>query len=480
MNGRVRRAIFLVHRWLGIVLSLLMAVWALSGVVMMYVSFPETTVQERLSGLEPLNLADCCANGAMPQGDGYVSASLEMLQGRPILRLSDDRGSWMVDPGDGMVPVVDVQSAGEIARDHRLRLDAAEAMYGTDRIDRDQWTVYGRFRQYHPLYRVSFADDAGTTLYVSGATGEVVQDTTAYERFWNWLGAVPHWLYFTAFREQQGLWYNSVVYASLLGVFLTVTGIYIGIRQYGRGARRIPYRGWAWWHHVTGLAFGLFTLTWVASGLFSMNPWGWMEGEGPNREMAALAGGSISGEDIGQLVFALRDHPQSGIVRAELSIQDGTAWAILSDGEGTRRRARLADLSPAVLDDAQLADLAGRAKPGIPVATQELITEPDAYHYGHHDAVVLPAWRVIYADAQQTRLYFDPATGELINKVDAGSRAFRWFHLGLHRLDFAQSLRARPVWDVVMLPLMLGVSFLCLIGFVVGVIRLKRMRRPKV
>ena len=45
---------------------------------------------------------------------------------------------------------------------------------------------------------------------------------------------MPHWLYFTAFREQQPLWYNFIVYASLLGIFLTVTGIYVGLRMYGR------------------------------------------------------------------------------------------------------------------------------------------------------------------------------------------------------------------------------------------------------
>src|SRR5690606_8725462 len=116
-------------------------------------------------------------------------------------------------------------------------------------------------------------DDAGTVLYVSGRTGQVIQDTVAHERFWNWLGAVPHWLYFSFIRQNQPVWYNFVVYASLLGVFLTATGLYIGIRQFGRGKRKSPYRGLALWHHWTGLIFGVLTLTWVLSGLFSMQPW---------------------------------------------------------------------------------------------------------------------------------------------------------------------------------------------------------------
>jgi hypothetical protein len=84
-----------------------------------------------------------------------------------------------------------------------------------------------------PLYKASFADERGTVLYVSGLTGEVVQDTHRSERFWNWLGAVPHWLYFTVLRQDGALWSQVVIWTSLLGTFLTLTGIYVGIRMYG-------------------------------------------------------------------------------------------------------------------------------------------------------------------------------------------------------------------------------------------------------
>ena len=63
-----RRMTFLIHRWLGIALALLMALWTLSGFVMMYVSYPETDVAERVAGLEPLDLAGCCEDAVLPQG----------------------------------------------------------------------------------------------------------------------------------------------------------------------------------------------------------------------------------------------------------------------------------------------------------------------------------------------------------------------------------------------------------------------------
>ncbi|MGO4611708.1 PepSY domain-containing protein, partial [Variovorax sp. 2RAF20] len=63
--------------------------------------------------------------------------------------------------------------------------------------ERDQWTVPNGLNAWRPLHRIAIDDDAGTELYVSAKTGEVMRDTHRAERLWNWLGSVPHWLYFT-------------------------------------------------------------------------------------------------------------------------------------------------------------------------------------------------------------------------------------------------------------------------------------------
>ena len=469
-----RRTAFLVHRWLGIGLALLMAIWALSGITMMYVSFPETSAEERVAGLTPLDLAGCCDLVGLPEG-ALDDATVEMVAGEPVLRWRGEDGpelAGLAGPARPIGPEV----AADIAATHMRQAFGEAPVVDVVPIDRDQWTVYGRFRDHAPLYKASFADERGTVLYVSGKTGEVVQDTTAHERFWNWLGAVPHWLYFTAFREIQPLWYNVVVYASLLGVFLTVTGIYVGVRMYGRGRRKSPFRGIALWHHWTGLIFGLATLTWVLSGLASMQPWGWLESRGPGEELENLARRPAVAADAGLLVKALAAHPRQGVVSAELTVQDGTPYAILVGADGSRTRASLPDLRPAPPSITELVARARQAKPGVPLAWQGTIEEGDAYHYSHHTRAILPAWRVIYGNDDETRLYFDPRTAELIGFADAPARAFRWWHYGLHRLDFA-GLNARPLWDVVMLPLIAGISLLCGLGVWMGFRRLTRRER---
>jgi hypothetical protein len=469
---------FLVHRWLGIALALLMTLWALSGIVMMYVSFPTTSAEERMAGLEPLDLRGCCASAALPAGQ-VDSAQVEMIAGRPVLRWSGEQGHGLLDLRTGKELAIGEGEARAIAAGHLQRTFGANPRMTLAPGGLDQWTVYGSFKAAAPLCKASFADERGTVLYVSARNGELVLDTSARERFWNWLGAVPHWLYFTAIRQNGAVWSNIVIYASLLGTFLTLTGIYVGLRMYGRGKRTSPFRGMALWHHWAGLVFGLFTLTWVFSGFASMQPWGWLESPGPGHELAALAGRPVTPADVAALTTALAAHPLPGAVSAELSVQGGKPYAVLTRADGTRWRAALPSLTRAPLSDADLADRARAALPGTPIRSLGLMTGPDGYHYSHHSTpAVLPAYRAIYADAAETRLYLDPFTGELIDFVDGPTRRFRFWHLALHRLDFAP-VSARPLWDAIMLPLMAGIALVCGLGVWMGWRRLTRRERAR-
>jgi len=464
---------FLVHRWLGIAIALLMCLWTLSGFVMMYVSYPATTAAERAAGLDTLELAGCCAPLALPET--IDSATVEMIAGKPALRWTGSEGEALASLSATPLPAIGAREARAIAETHMRNAFGATPRAQVAPVEVDQWTLQQRSSA--PLYKATFADDRSTVLYISGRTGEVVQDTHRSERFWNWLGAVPHWLYFTMLRRDGALWAQVVIWTSLLGTFLTLTGIYVGLRMYGRGPRKSPFHGIALWHHWTGLIFGLVTLTWVFSGFASMQPWGWLESEGPGEELQAMAGRALEWKDVAALYTALAAHPPRGVVSAEVTVKGGTRYAILVRRDGLRSRATLPDLAPSPLADAELAAIARAARPGIPIVSAGLITEGDAYHYNHHSTpALLPAYRVIYGDAEGTRLYLDPRTGELVDFVDSGARSFRWWHLALHRLDL-NGLRERPLWDLVTLPLLAGTALMCLLGAWMGVRRLRRKER---
>ena len=210
-----------------------------------------------------------------------------------------------------------------------------------------------------------------------------------------------------------------------------------------------------------------------------MQPWGWLESEGPGAELQAMAGRPMGASDVQALVAALAAHPQPGVVTAEAAVQGGKPYAILVRSDGLRSRAALPGLAPAPVTDADLAAMARLAMPGTPIASQGLIAEGDAYHFDHHSTpALLPAYRVIYGDAEGTRLYLDPRTGELIDYVDSAGRGFRWWHFALHRLDLP-GLRERPWWDLVTLPLLAGTALVCLLGAWMGLRRLRRKERAR-
>src|SRR5262249_45199852 len=155
----------------------------------------------------------------------------------------------------------------------------------------DQWTI-GALQRDRPFYRFAFDDPGRTDIYVSGSAGQVMHWTTATQRFWNWLGTIPHFIYFLELRRNPPLWSQIVIWTSLFGAILTALGLYLGISQFRRGGKVSPYRGWLYWHHIAGLVFGLFALTWAFSGLVSMNPWGFLERQGGGEEAQRLRGPS--------------------------------------------------------------------------------------------------------------------------------------------------------------------------------------------
>jgi hypothetical protein len=111
----------------------------------------------------------------------------------------------------------------------------------------------------------------------------------------------------------------------------------------------------------------------------------------------------------------------------------------------------------AVATVADLAQAAARIAGPVAIVEQGLIDEEDFYYFRQARAnFALPVYRIILGDAERTRYYLDASSGTLLQRVDRNARWYRWLFGGLHRIDFAAWLRSRPLWDIVVLTLMLG------------------------
>ena len=394
------RLLIILHRYLGAAAGLLMVLWCLSGFVMMYQSYPRLDPAERIRGLEPLRLtAEQAAVAAVADDATLYGFRVEMTAGRPVLQVQ--RGPRRREAIDlASAAPLQALSAGEALRAAEA-FAVANGVMGAPQnlglVTVDQWTLDGINRD-GPLYRFAFGDPARTELYVSRATGQVAQMTTRRTRVLAWLGAIPHWLYPTALRQNPATWSDVVVWSSMVGTFLTVIGLYIGIARFRRykSGRWSPYRGWFYWHHIGGLIFGVLTLTWVVSGLFTMTPFGFLDSDVGLAERPALAG-TFSG---GEMKRVLAKAPaMADLTALEAAPLGGRLFVMATDRLG--RQTRLDADGRSVPLTALQADAALRALPGRKLAGLDRLDHEDAYYYSGFDRKAeFPVYRARLADPQ--------------------------------------------------------------------------------
>jgi hypothetical protein len=224
------------------------------------------------------------------------------------------------------------------------------------------------------------------------------------------------------------------------------------------------------------LVFGIVTLAWVASGLFSLNPWGFLESR-PDNAAERLAGPSQNWSSIRNSIEAIKASPMDGLVSLTSQPFDGRLFwlARFEDGRvlrldqsGNVRNASSDELTAA----AQL--LAGENT----IESNSLSEAEDAYYFkfqgfAEREPLILPVYRVIVEDDEHTSYYLDPSNTRLLARFDSAQRGYRWLFNGLHRIDFFAWLRIRPLWDFIVLFLMIGSTAGVGIGFYLALRRIK-------
>jgi len=283
-----RRCVILTHRYLGIALSLIVVMWFASGIVMMYAGgMPRLTPELRLERLPGLELSSV----RLTPSEAAERAGLLETPGRVVLLSVMERPAYRFDGGGSTTVFADTGEVLEevslaqskTAAGRFMNLPEDRVRYDRTLTRADQWTI-GMGRQM-PLYKFRVDDGSATELYMSPQTGEVTRLTTRRSRALAWIGTIPHWLYFAPLRANQRVWYRIMVWTSALACVLAVLGLILGFTQFRRQkpfslAAAIPYSGWMRWHYITGVVFGVFTLTWAFSGLLSMEPFEWTNAAG--------------------------------------------------------------------------------------------------------------------------------------------------------------------------------------------------------
>jgi uncharacterized iron-regulated membrane protein len=486
----LKRLLFLSHRWLGIILCLFMALWFVSGVVMMYVGYPKLTTAERLAAAPPLETGSCCIAGAA------IGAKDAKETGLRSLRLINAGGEprFVASASRSSLTVISAVSGELVAATDATQVRAIAAQFARGapvmdviQVEEDAWTHSRALDPFRPLWRASVQDPNLAYVYVSGRTGEVVRDVTTTERNWNWIGAWLHWLYPLRGGWLDRWWADIVIYLSLIATVLAVTGLVIGILRWRfqpyRSGSRSPYRNnMMRWHHWGGLFFGVLAVTWIASGLFSMNPWKIFSSDVPKMPESRIPAPAGVGEDAGR---ALRCFASHGYEARELE------WRRLGDDvliEGRNASGGLLLLRAngqceprSHVDPAAVEREAERLMPHARKLAVRVQQEYDWSYYARavhsmtgHFEKPLPVLVVEFDDPHATTLYMDLRNGRLVQRLDTRGRVKRWLFAFFHSWDWLPLLDRRPLWDVLLIAGSIGGLLISLTGIVIGWRRLIR------
>ncbi len=523
------------HRYAGLVGALFFAMWFVSGVFMMYVEMPYFRQGAFASaGDPPLNTnavrltpTEAFTRSGLVQPPDRMR--LAMLLERPVYRmLSAERDRLITiyaDSGELLAPLSDEQ-AFRVVTDFARRLRAAknttpvpapaapanaaapisgpqapEAIELIDTIAVDQWTLYRNdFAAQRPFYRFAWRDGMGTQVYVSQASGKIVQMTSRQERLLAWAGPVLHWLYFASLRQHASLWSTTVLWISGGGMLVALSGFVLGFarlrRRAGSGrSYESPFRApWFRWHHWLGLAFGLFVCTWIFSGWMSMTPMNWTPGTGATaEEVNALRGGPLRPELFDDFLTTSSAVIQSSLPENANATPGPNSAATIRELEFVQFAGKAHirfvgyrpgpngftqnDIEPPI-EAERLCAAAAALRPHDRMESCERLDEWDAYYYAkpgtRFQTKALPVFLASFASAQRHSYYLDPATGTIAQRYESRSRLNRWLYQGLHSFSLPALYQRRPLWDIVMLVLLAGGLGLSLTSIVLMLRKFKK------
>ena len=476
--SRVNRWLTWFHRWAGVVLCLLFAIWFASGAVLHFVSFPSLSAADKHAGSEPIDMGQLRIepSEALAKLPAATDLRLVSVGGRPVYLVQGTTGVWASIGGD-TGEVLPLGSAG-IATTVAERFAGMPSTEVSGPFAYDQWIVHQHFDPFRPFYRVRLNDREGTDLYVSARTGEVLQRTRFAQRAWNWSGAVIHWIYFTPLRKSWTAWNQVVWWVSFAALLSSAAGTWLGVIRMAanRAAGRkglSPFRGWMRWHHIIGLFASVIVVTWMLSGWLSMDHGRLFSRPEPTRQQSLQVSGltvtaiaqAIPLSSIRTLAPATEITFNALAGHAFITAYD-TAGAVLSSFSDSPPSQILPQLSESLLLSALEPLWPGHVLPA---------TVGDAYDRVYRLAESAADDAAVFkVSGQSLRVYMDRHSGRVLAVMDTSRRRYAWIYYALHTFQFPGLIEHPEIRSVVVLAL-LALGFVSsLTGVVLSVKRLRR------
>ena len=477
--------LFGLHRIAGTIIALFFLMWFVSGLVLVYHSFPRVDKAVQYEKMEMLP-------SSLPDIDNYLEQipdkgkirkiNVRQFQGQTLFSVAtkDSTYTFCTDTLQSVKPVTFdyiMQVAQDWVNAPILKVDTLHK--------REQWIMYSRYVREMPIYKFYFDDKDKHQLYIAARSGEVLQFTSSTQR--SWVGYIPHTFYIPFLRQNTDAWTNTLTVAGIIGMLAGLTGLYVGItvlyRRYKqKRTLEIPYRKrWYRWHHILGLILGIFIVTWGLSGALSL--------QRIPRWIINIEGDySVSPEKLRGKTFPLNnyklDYRQLKEAYPDLKQVEWTYYGdlpvydIIAGDQKLMIDASLPEVKNLFLSEETIAR-AIRNMHGEDVAFHiSMIDRYDEYYLSIDNTRPLPVYKVDVDNYDRSVYYIDPATGNH-KYLNTNRRVKKWLFSAFHYLDIRWLVERHTLWTIALWTLCLGGAFLSFTGVWLGVKYIYRKLRRR-
>ena len=221
------------------------------------------------------------------------------------------------------------------------------------------------------------------------------------------------------------------------------------------------------WHHILGLFVGLVIVSWIVSGWLSMDHGRLFSSPSPTNEVAAAVRGGSYGAVSGKASIAdLSTYPPA--MEFSFHAFDGVPIIVGKTVKGP--------FTLSALDPDLVAKVVDKAFSGGSVQRWGFVSPNDIYTQLREGQLPEKTIRVELSDPHKTWVHIDGRSGEILSIMDQSRRIYRWLFNGLHSLDVPGLADKRPLWDILMLALLLAGSAASLTSVVLGLKRIMTSR----
>ena len=216
-----------IHKWVGLVIGLQFAIWAISGTAMALLPMDEVAGGEMADQPTPALPTGTKAwpNVQKALGDQPVSKlSLRGLPHRQAIEVTTSRGVRLFDANDGRPILIDGAAAKSIASAaHPLDAPA------TSVTALKELTLPVREHEL-PIWQINFRDDANSSYYVSGTTGAILERRNDSWRWWDFFWMLHNMDY----AKRTSFNHPLIIMVGFAMAWLAVTGFWLLFRTMWR------------------------------------------------------------------------------------------------------------------------------------------------------------------------------------------------------------------------------------------------------